>query len=384
MKIYLISPVDLKYSYKGTELHIYEYAKYLREHGMDTQILVTENVRGYKELPGYRKILEPYKSVPKAEARCKEYLLPMKWHLFVYQELPRVGAIYFPYSIYDYVMNILTKPKGQKYIIGCHGMHLKMGHLVEGRPGLEAALNSWVNGILKIRKDEMKNLYCHALNREQAEYMVSRFNFKRENVFCIPSMVDTGLYKLSKNTSDKLRVVHVGGEEKSAGIVLDAVGMLRHSGNSDRFEFYFIGRTTEQFKKRHGKIENVHFLGEVSEREKLRLLATMDVMILPAYEVFPKSMLEGFASGLLIITSRRNSAYKDAKRAGMKIFIVDNGLAKEYVAPLLKLADQKLKSKSFNRLRRKNRDIAATEFDKEHVLKKLRAMFLRVASKPER
>jgi len=42
MKIYLINPIDIKYSFRATERYIYEYPDYLRKHGKDVEILITK------------------------------------------------------------------------------------------------------------------------------------------------------------------------------------------------------------------------------------------------------------------------------------------------------------------------------------------------------
>jgi hypothetical protein len=34
--------MDIQYSFRATERYIYEYAKYLHEHGKDVEILITE------------------------------------------------------------------------------------------------------------------------------------------------------------------------------------------------------------------------------------------------------------------------------------------------------------------------------------------------------
>ena len=379
MKVSLITPVDMRYSARGTEWHVYEYAKYLKQNGVDTNILVTENMRGFPEVAGYKKIKKKYSMVKEYPVKCKKITLPMNWNLFVYNDLPTDRTIYFPYSIYDYILNILTKPQGQKYIIACHGMHLKMGHIVESKPGLEKALNSLVKTALRARKGEIKNLYCHAVNREQADYMTRVFNFKKENVFCVPPMIDAKDYKISKNGSRALRVIHIGGPAKDSGIVAETIGLLKASGRIDSFEFYFVGQRDKASESRLGRMKNVHFLGIITEDEKFKLLSTMDAMIVPAYETYSKIMLEGLASGLYLLTSRKAGSWSDIKNTGIKLTVTQDGSPEEYVFPLIRLAEQKGKGKSFNRDRIINAGIARRHYDKKVILAQMLKLFTRVS-----
>ncbi|HUC39042.1 MAG TPA: glycosyltransferase family 4 protein [Candidatus Acidoferrum sp.] len=377
MKVYLITPVDIKYSYKGTEYHVYEYAKYLNQKGLEAEILITENMRGYHTLPNYKEILANYKTVPTSEVRCRERVLPFKWHIFNYTGLPDDAPIYFPYSIYDYIFNVSKKPVGQKYIIGCHGMHLKMGEMVKDHQGLESLLNAYINGHLNSRRSEMKNLYCHVLNSQQKEYMIKTFKFDRKNVFLVPPMIDAKIYKISRNSSNKLKIIHIGGPGKDMKVVLDIVDILKDRGALDMFEFYFMGERDSEAEQVY-KDDNVHFLGAVNDSEKMRLLGSADAMILPAYEVFPKTMLEGLASGLYIFTSRKNGAAGDVDRNGIKMVITKNGYPREYIDSMIGLTKKKGNRKAFDQLRKKNRQIAIMEFDKGKVLRDMLKMFSRV------
>ncbi len=292
--------------------------------------------------------------------------------------------MYFPFSIYDYIINILFKPKGQKYIIGCHGMHLKMGHIIRGHGILERFLNAWVRSILYIRKSEMGNLYCHAINKEQAEYIKNTFGFKKENIFYVPIMIDADDYYSKGNSSKKLAVVHIGGMGKDMQIVLNIVDRLNEAGKLDMFEFYFIGERSTEAEAAYGKFGNVRFLGMINDSEKFRVLSEADSMIVPAYETFSKAMLEGLASGLHMLTSKRAASWRDITDTGIRIAVTEHGLAEEYVKPLIVLAELKEKGKGINPRRRKNIEILLREFDRGPVLKRIREMFLKIGSSQAR
>jgi glycosyltransferase involved in cell wall biosynthesis len=376
LKVSLITPVDIKYSYRGTEWHVYEYAKFLHESGVDTEILITENNSYRQAVSNYKYIKARYKMIPKSIISCQKYLLPFSWHLTIYRNLPKSGIIYFPYSVYDYIINILMRPKNQKYVIGCHSMHLKMGQLVYGHRILEATLNSIIRALIRINDTNMDNLYCHALNREQANYMIKVFNFKRQNVFCIPPMIEAKSFYLAHNKSNRLRILHIGGMEKDALTVLDIIKELNIKGEIDKFEFYFIGDIPTEHRKQFTALKNIHFLGILSDNEKNKKLTEVDVLLIPAFEVFPKVMLEGLASGLYIVTSKKNAAWKDLKDLRANATISENGGKWSYIAILLSLASKKTNDKYlFDKCRMNNRRIAIKNFDKKVILLKIFEMF---------
>ncbi len=378
MKAYLITPVDIKYSYRATEVQIYEYAKYMCEHGIDARLLITENVRGYKELPNYRKMLARYKNVPKKEVRCSEYVLPFSWHRVTYYNLPSDAPIYFPYSIHDYMANIRKKPKGQKYIIACHSLHLKDGHIIKNHDILESLLNMHVRHIIRSIGNERDNIYAHAITKDQVDYMIDVVGLKRENVFYVPPMADFGIYRFSKNNSRKLRVLHVGGMAKDMQIVLEIIDKLNVLGKLDMFEFYFIGERDQGAEESYKAYANVHFLGRVGDKEKIKVEGSVDALIVPAYESFGRIIHEGIASGLCILTSRRTESWRDFEALGIKLIVTKSGTAEEYIEPMTKLAEAKSRGREIAPYRKSNKEKAAKVFDMSVVLKGITEMFLKV------
>ena len=379
MKVYLITPVDLKYSYRGTEEHVYSYVKYLKEQGVDAEILITEkNAKQQKLLPNYKNIIKPYEYIPKKPVKCKEIVLPLKWHIFIYKDLPKDGIIYFPYSIYDYLFNILFKPKGQKYIIGSHSMHLKMGHMIKNHERLEWLLNLIVKSVLFLRRNEKDNLYFHVINHIQKAYLIKNFKINKRNIFYVPNFIDINRYRLAKNNSKKLRVVHVGGIEKDAGVVFDIIKLLDKKRVLDRFEFYFIGKLNKQIEEQYSSFKNVHLLGQIDDQTKLKVLSSADCIVIPSYEAFPKTLLEGLLSGLYILTSKRNSAWQDLIDFGIKMFVTKNGFPEEYLQAIINLAGKKNKSTNINPFRESNRNTVIKNFGKENMLPQIFNLFKKV------
>jgi len=375
MKLYLISPIDIKYSFRATERYIYEYADYLRKHGKDVEILITKRkIKSKKQ--NNDNLIRKYRKIRQQFIDCREFLLPLKWYIFIYKDLPRDGIIYFPYSIYDYLYEVLFKPKGQKYIMGSHSMHLKNGRMIENHQLLESALNSLVNLVLWLRRREIKNIYIHAINTAQVDYIKQNFKLiKEENIFYIPNMINAEKYRIAKNKSNKLRVVHIGGTDKDAHSVFSIIKLLKEDGHINDFEFYFIGKLSERVDPELMKMPNLHFLGEISEKSKLKVLSTMDAIIVPAYETFSMVVLEGLASGLYVLTSKKNAAWRDFKELGIKLFVAENGQPVEYIKALENLAAVKKIGKNANRYADYNKNIVIKNFGESIVLKKILGMF---------
>jgi glycosyltransferase involved in cell wall biosynthesis len=376
LKVYLITPVDLKYSYRATEEHVYSYAKYLKEHGIDAEILITrKGERQQTLLPNYKEVIKLYDNIAKKHVRCKEIVLPLKWHIFIYKDLPKGGTIYFPYGIYDYLFNILFKPEGQKYVIGSHSMHLKMGHMLKNHEKIEWLLNFIVKSILFLRRKEKDDIYFHVINSMQEAYLIKNFKINKKNIFYVPNFIDTSKYSLAKNSSKKLRVVHIGGMEKDASTVFDIVKLLKEKRVLDRFEFYFIGKLNKQIEEQYGSLKNVHILGQIDDCAKLKALSSADCMIIPSYEAFPKTLLEGLLSGLYILTSKRNSVWQDFIDFGIRMFVAENGFSEEYLQAIMNLSEKKSKGTNINPYREFNRNTIIKNFDKGNVLTQIFKMF---------
>ncbi len=376
MKVYLITPVDLKYSYRATEEYVYSYAKYLKEHGIDTEILITKkSERQQTLLPNYEEVIKPYDNIANKPVRCKEIVLPLKWHIFIYKDLPKEGTIYFPYGIYDYLFNILFKPEGQKYVIGSHSMHLKMGHMIKNHEKLEWLLNFIVKSVLFLRRKEKDNIYFHVINSAQEAYLIKNFKINKKSIFHVPNFIDTSKYQLTKNSSKKLRVVHIGGTEKNANIVFDIIKLLDKRQVLDKFEFYFIGKPDKQTGGQYTSLKNIHILGQIDDRTKIKVLSSADCMIIPSYETFSKTLLEGLLSGLYLLTSKRNSAWQDLTVSGIKIFIADTGKPEEYISILSNLGNKKERRERINKYRLRNRICVIVNFNERKILMKILKMF---------
>ncbi len=371
----MLSQADIKYSYKATEQQSYEYAKFLMESGLDVELLITKTTGGVIN-KDYVRAKKRYAKLPKRYVDCTEVVLPFNYHLFVYRDLPKDSLIYMPYGIYQYLFNVMTKPRGQKYIIGCHGMHLRFGQVIEGHRLLDGMVNSTARFIMASKGDDARNMYFHVINKVQIPYLV-RLGVKRENIIYVPTMLDTNKYKIASNQTRRLRVVHVGGTGKNSGTLLEIIKILIDRGEIEKFEFFFVWH--EQPAELHSyarERQNIHLLGDISDAEKTKLLSQMDVMIVPAVETFSKTMIEGITSGLYIMASKRNPASLDVRDLGVDMTITEKGMPEEYIKPLLKAANAKARlGRRYNPNKKRDREIVVRNFDQNNVLPKLLKMF---------
>ncbi len=378
LKISLTTPLGIKYSYKGTTYHVYEYAKFIIENGLWAEVLVPKNKTELHKVKNYRQVSARYRTVPQKPIDVIKFPISL-WRPLTYIGLPRDAVVYLCNSIYDSVINILFKPGGQKYIIAGHNMFLvrKSG----GYEAIKTIRDALIKLILFIRRNELDNIYFHALNKEQAEYLRRVFNIKTKNIFYVPPMVESRDYRIKRNNSRRLRVLQIGGMGKGMQMVLDLIDRLNEMRLLSKFEFYFIGERNEAAEAKYKRMNRVRFLGEVSDREKSKVLSEMDAIMIPGSECFPKTVLEGLASGLYVLTSRRNGVWKDIRELGINATVIRNGLASEYMKPLMRLAMQKSHGGINLRYREVNRKVAVSEFDRSVVLPKALSMFSHVLHK---
>ena len=119
-------------------------------------------------------------------------------------------------------------------------------------------------------------------------------------------------------------------------------------------------------------------LGQIDDRTKLKVLSSADCMIIPSYEAFPKTLLEGLLSGLYILTSKRNSAWQDFVDFGIRMFVAENDLPKEYLQFIIRLIGKKGEHKDTNAYKESNRKKTIKNFNKRSILPKIFDMFQRV------
>ena len=369
----MVTPIDIKYSYRGTEYWVYECAKYLRSHGIDARILVTSNREIDSRVRNSSAVRE-FASVPQTKIANSTFILPLNFKITTYNNLPTESIVYLPYSIYDYLINLIRKPYGQKYVVGAHSMHLKNGHIVEGHDLLEHLLNGFVKNTIFSRKDAHENIYHHVVNRAQEKYLVE-LGISKDHIFCIPPFIDVNNFKVVRSFGKKLKVIHIGGAPKGSEVMINVLKNLDKAGGLDPFEFYFVGANQPadlvELSRKH---KNVHALGIVDEKLKIDILSRMDVIVIPAVENFPRAMLEGLASGLYVVSNNMNQAAQEIAELGAMLTVVKSD--GKYTDALEKLVVGKTKGR-INMYKAKNR-MVAMKFDRATVMPIMKKMFIKI------
>ncbi len=380
MKVSLITPMDIRYSYRGTEVDIYEYAKFMQGKGIAAEVLVPDySFDGLVERSDYGRVYSLYKNVPKRSIKGRRFLLPFNYGLYVYSGLPEDSIVYFAYSIYDHIFNIIRKPRGQKYIIAAHSMHIKHGHIIEGHQYLEWMLNSFMRFVFST-KEAKKNIYHHVITNAEGKYL-EELGIPKKNIFYIPTFVESGLYSLAKNKSGRLHVVHIGGVNKDASRVVAVINALQGKQGNVSFDFCFIGdKQPRELSDLIKANKNVHCLRNVTDIEKAKVLKNADVIIVPAVETFSRAMLEGMSSGLYVIASSKNPAAWEMQGLGANVYIAEHEKIEDYVKFLMRLYKLKSSRSDFYSGRIINRRIAIERFDKRVILREMVRMFINVDS----
>ncbi len=367
--------MDIRYSYRGTEEHVYQYAKYIYEKGADARVLVpTYTNRAFVERQDYDSVRSIFEKVPQKTIKGRILHLPFNYKLYVYGGLPNDSIIYFAYSVYDHIFNIMTKPKGQKYVIAAHGMHLKNGHIIKNHKVIEGIFNYFIRFVLS-RRDIAENVYHHVITNEEAMYLAA-LGVRKDRIMHVPIFVDTSAFVLGTNHAERLKVIHIGGSDKGVKVVVSIIKKLREMRTEDYFEFYFIGADQpEELLELAKHDDRLHCIGAVSDSRKSEILSAMDVMVMPATEIFPRSMLEGLSCGLYIITSGLNQAAEEVKELGAYVRVVESENAEGYVESLERVLKLKSDMVKFNDGKQNNRRVVAENFDKNIVLKRMYQMF---------
>jgi glycosyltransferase involved in cell wall biosynthesis len=265
----------------------------------------------------------------------------------------------------------VTTPKS-RFLIGSHALQFAGIDNIERINPLRRVINLGAKPY--IRND---GLYYHAINKAQKEYMVG-LGVERDRVFHVPNFIDAGKFKFAPNNRSKLAVVHIGGVNKSSDRVVEICRKLAEARRINDFVFYFIGERQPDglrpLARRYKR--SVFDLGLLEEKSQRRLLTKSDVMIIPAFEAFPLTMLEGLASGLSVITDfDYNPVAREVNDLGASVYDARNDDVSTYAERLIYLKDNK---DIINRSRYKNNRVARGNFDSGVVLPKIEKMFLSI------
>ncbi len=380
LKVNIITSTEIKYGYLSTPRHAYGWAKYLLEHRVDTTLLLPDKIVGGNPpiREDYKEVEKYYSMVPKK--RIKDHILRYGFgHTTnLYTQLPKDGITFFPMMLYDYLPNILLKPKGQKYVIGCWGMYIFKQDRVSQNELLENTVNLFFQNFVLRRKELRENIFYQAINHRQERYLL-KLGIPKKKIFYVPNWIDTEKFHIRKPSGKKLKVVHVGGIPHSSGMILDMIKQIATDGKANEFEFYFIGRyQPEELLEYAKKMDNVTCTGPITDEEKAKILSRCDVMVVPEIlEAFSVAMLEGLSNGLAIIVDDYNPVIDELINDGAMAYKGNKDDIQSYVKALMKVAKMK-KSKGFGRAKNKNREIVVRKFDRKVVLSQVKEMFVKV------
>lgn len=204
-----------------------------------------------------------------------------------------------------------------------------------------------------------------------------------DKISVIPSSIHTQHYELqnNKNTRDDgiLQILFLGGADpfrKGVNDLLKAAQIICTHYPSIKF---IISGGSEKSIKQTTKIvmpiERVEFVGWLSEQEKIELLHSVDIFVLPSYhEGLPYAIIEAMASGLPIVASSVGGI-PDVIRNGENGFLIEPGDIQGlvyYLETLIK--DSNLRES----IGVKNHLYAITEYSVDTNLCKLEKIFSKV------
>lgn len=172
--------------------------------------------------------------------------------------------------------------------------------------------------------------YLHgltAVSDAAAEYVRSLTD---QPVSIIPNGIDLGKYRVTKarpHDSNK-RILYIGRLERRKGVkyLIKAYAVLAEKDKNIQLMIAGDGpdRTKLEQFVREQQIDNVHFLGYISEAKKLRLLAEANLFVSPALfgESFGIVLLEAMAAGVPAIAGN-NAGYTSVMRGTGELSVVN-------------------------------------------------------------
>lgn len=381
--IYIVSPMNIKYSVRGTEKTVYTYAEYLYGRGMDVTIL-TSRKYGSKDTASLNrdtmKAYDSYIHLPQRDISCMAMKTgkPFESYVSFYPRLPADGTVYMPASIYDYLPNVMLKrvmsPR-TRFLIGEHSLQFMNIGDMRRINIYRKVLNSIVKPYFGKR-----DIYHHVVNRTQIDYLAS-LGADRGHIFYVPNFINTDIYSIGERRKDKFVVLHIGGLGKDSYRVVDICRELIRRNEMDGFVFYFIDKnqppSLRSLARRH--MGNIVHLEPYTQAMKRKVLGFSDAIICPALETSSVTMLEGLVSGAAaLVDFNYNPFAKEVRALGAPVYDMRNEDISTYVDKLIYLRDNR---SSPGKGRKRTRELIRDNFDRGVILPRIRRMFLEVDGK---
>ena len=164
-------------------------------------------------------------------------------------------------------------------------------------------------------------------------------------IYIIPNGVDTDKYKARKEVVSKPGkvILYIGRLEKRKAVnyLLRSFKLINERYNDFYLKIAGDGPQKNELIElsRELNLNNVQFLGQISEEQKINLLQTADVFCSPALygESFGIVLLEAMASGCTIVAGA-NPGYEDVLTGSGQISLVNPKDSKEFARRLVMMA----------------------------------------------
>lgn len=206
-------------------------------------------------------------------------------------------------------------------------------------------------------------------------------------IYIIPNGIDIGKYmpeKPHRASEASKTIFYIGRLEKRKAVdqLLKAFQIIQRFDNSYHLKIAGDGPQKSdlvEFSKELG-LKNVEFLGQIDEKEKIKLLQTADVFCSPALygESFGIVLLEAMAAGCVIVAGA-NAGYESVLSGTGQISLVNPKDNKEFARRLmimasnqslrsvwLEWADNEVKQYSYNNIVNKYLMLYKLAYDKKH------------------
>ncbi len=373
--LYFILPSNITKTIRGTEQFTLGLAAYLSNYLNVTVLEPNHNNVSYKRPKGIDK---KYSKLKLDKIKMKKVKMPFGQYMFSFKGIPKEGIVYLPFDFFSEMPALLSKPKGQIYILGvAHGLHLQNGKLAHhgniGKIVLRIAM-----ALLVLKGRDFKNtVYYHTNNSEQSKYLL-KAGLPKNHIFQIPNFIDAKEFYITDNKSKKLKVLHIGGVNKNADFVVKIIDEMITQKILYNYEFHFIGREMPKRLEDLSRIyKNIIIHGFIDNKTKARIMSSMDVLLLTDIETFSVTMLEGLASGLHIISCDGNPAAYELKALKASVYILKSESIDSYIKTL-KMIDKFKMSNLINVNRNINREIVLSKYSEEVVCKEALGVFQKI------
>ena len=373
--LYFILPSNITKTIRGTEQFTLGLAAYLSNYLNVTVLEPNRNNVSYKRPKGIDK---KYSKLKLDKIKMKKVKMPFGQYMFSFKGIPKEGIVYLPFDFFSEMPALLSKPKGQIYILGvAHGLHLRNGKLAHhgniGKIALRIAM-----ALLALKGRDFKNtVYYHTHNSDQSRYLL-KAGLPKNHIFQIPTFIDAKEFYITDNKSKKLKVLHIGGVNKNADFVVKIIDEMITQKILYNYEFHFIGREMPKRLKDLSRIyKNIIIHGFIDNKTKARIMSSMDVLLLTDIETFSVTMLEGLASGLHIISCDGNPAAYELKALKASAYILKSESIDSYIKTL-KMIDKFKMSNLINVNRNINREIVLSKYSEEVVCKEALGVFQKI------